>query len=211
MFIEAILLGLSTGTYCAMYCGPVLIPFLMGTEKVSHRRNGALTATFLASRLVMYFILGGIFGALGLLISDFFDPYLARRLSVYAYIFCGLSLLLNSLGVHFPWTQDGCKCKPLKRFSNDYVTAVFTGLAVGLHICPPMWTAIARSVFGGHGITGFFYLVFFYIGTLPFFIPLLGIPFLQKALPVLKKIARITQLLIGLYFLIFEGLLKIFF
>ena len=33
MILEAVLLGLSTGTYCAMYCGPVLIPFLFGTEK----------------------------------------------------------------------------------------------------------------------------------------------------------------------------------
>lgn len=211
MFIEAIILGLSTGTYCTMYCGPVLIPFLCGTEKISHKRNAALTGTFLASRLAMYFILGGILGTLGLLVSEFFDPYLARRLSVYAYLFCGLSLILNSFGVKFPWAKDGCQCKPLNRFANDYVTAVLTGLSVGLHICPPMWTAIARSIFGGNGISGLFYLVFFYIGTLPFFIPLLGIPFLQKAVPVLKQISRITQLLVGFYFFIFEGLIKIFF
>ncbi len=86
------------------------------------------------------------------------------------------------------------------------MTAVFAGLAVGLHICAPLWTAIARSVFLP-GMKGIFYLVFFYVGTLPLF----GIPFVQKMFPVLKRISRIAQLLIGFYFLIFEGLIKLFF
>lgn len=30
MILEAVLLGLSTGTYCAMYCGPVLIWIIFG-------------------------------------------------------------------------------------------------------------------------------------------------------------------------------------
>lgn len=213
MVIEAILLGFSTGTYCAMYCGPVLIPFLFGTEKQSYGRNAGLTGTFLLGRLAMYFILGAVFGGAGLLISEFFDPVMARRLSVYAYIFCGIVLLCNSFGVRFPWAknEDGCKCPKLKKIGNDWVTAALTGLAVGLHICPPLWTAICRSIFGGNGISGLFYFVLFYIGTLPFFIPLLGIPFMTKRVSVLKKVSRITQILVGAYFLIFNGLIPLFF
>lgn len=210
MILEAVLLGLSTGTYCAMYCGPVLIPFLFGTEKNSCRRNAGLIGLFLASRLAMYFVLGVALSAAGLLASEFFDPYFARRLSVCAYIFCGASLLLNSFGAKFPWEKDGCKCSSLKIAGNDFLTAVFAGFAVGLHICAPLWTAIARSVFLP-GMKGIFYLVFFYVGTLPFFLPLFGIPLVQKMFPVLKRISRIAQLLIGFYFLIFEGLIKLFF
>ena len=165
---------------------------------------------FLASRLAIYFVLGVALSAAGLLASEFFDPYFARRLSVCAYIFCGASLLLNSFGAKFPWEKDGCKCAGLKKLGNDFLTAVFAGLAVGLHICAPLWTAIARSVFLP-GMKGIFYLVFFYVGTLPFFLPLFGIPFVQKMFPVLKRISRIAQLLIGFYFLIFEGLIKLFF
>lgn len=211
MILEAVLLGLSTGTYCAMYCGPVLIPFLFGTEKNSCRRNAGLIGLFLASRLAMYFVLGVALSAAGLLASEFFDPYFARRLSVYAYILCGTALLLNSFGAKFPWKKDGCKCAGLKKLGNDFLTAVFAGFAVGLHICAPLWTAIARSVFFANRMKGIFYLVFFYVGTLPFFLPLFGIPFVQKMFPVLKRISRIAQLLIGFYFLIFEGLIKLFF
>lgn len=219
MIFEAILLGLSTGTYCAMYCGPVLIPFLCGTDKVSYKRNAALVGTFVGFRLVMYFILGAIFGAMGLLVQEFFDPVFARKLSIYAYIFCGLALLFNSLGVRFPWGQNsadsknpcGCKVPKLRKIGNDFVTAAFAGLAVGLHICPPLWTAIVRSIFGGNGIPGLFYFVFFYIGTLPYFLPLLGIPFVTKRVGIIKQIGRISQFIISIYFIVFTGLIPLFF
>lgn len=211
MFLEAILLGLSTGTYCAMYCGPALIPFLCGTEKISYRRNALLTGTFLISRLFVYFALGFFLTRLGILSAEFFDPYFARKLSVYAYIFCGASLLLNSFAVKFPWSKGKCRCSVLKIAGNDFLTAVFTGMAVGLHICAPLWTAIARSVFAESRTSGIFYLLFFYAGTLPFFIPVLGIPFAQKALPAVKRVSRIVQFLLGIYFLVLEGAVNLFF
>jgi len=214
MVIEAIMLGLSTGTYCAMYCGPVLIPFLCGSDKVSYKRNAGLVGTFLGSRLVMYFILGAVFGGLGLLVQTFFDPALARKLSIYAYIFCGISLLMNSLGLRFPWgceKHGGCKVPKLKHVGNDFVTAILAGLAVGLHICPPLWTALIRSVFGGNGVSGLFYFVFFYIGTLPYFLPLLGIPFITKRVAVIRQLGKITQFIISIYFIVFAGLIPLAF
>lgn len=214
MIFEALLLGLSTGTYCTMYCGPVLIPFLCGNEDLRYKRNAGLVGSFLGARLVMYFILGAIFAGIGLLVNEYMNPVIARQLSVYAYIFSGLVLLFNSLGIKFPWgcgEAGGCKSPKLKRVGNDWLTAILAGLAVGLHVCPPLWTAIIRSIFGGNGIPGLFYFVFFYIGTLPFFIPLLGIPFVTKRLPVLRRVARVTQFLVALYFIIILGLIPLFF
>lgn len=214
MIIEALLLGLSTGTYCTMYCGPVLIPFLCGNEDLRYKRNAGLVGTFLGARLVTYFILGAVFAALGYLVNEYMNPVLARDLSVYAYIFSGLALLFNSLGIKFPWgcgENGGCKSPKLSRIGNDWVTAVLAGLAVGLHVCPPLWTAMVRSIFGGNGMGGLIYFVFFYIGTLPFFIPLLGIPFVTKKIPVLRRVARVTQFLVALYFIIILGLIPLFF
>lgn len=206
MALEAILLGLSTGTYCAMYCVPVLAPFLAGGENPSYKRNGGLIGAFLGARLLTYFILGAAFAALGLLANEWMDPVLARKLSVAAYIVCGLALLANSLGAKFPW---GCQCcaPKLKRLGNDWAAAIVSGLAVGLHVCPPLWTAIVRSVFGGNGLPGFFYFVFFYVGTLPFFAPLFGIPFVTKRLPVIRNVARVAQFFVSLYFIFFLGVL----
>ena len=210
MILEAISLGLSTGTYCTMNCAPVLIPFLSGSEKVSYKRNSGLIGAFLGGRLVMYFILGAVFAGMGLLVNEFMDPVLSRRLSVYAYFFCGVALLINLLGGRFPWGCD-CKVKRVRHLGNDWVTAVVSGLAVGLHVCPPLWTAMLRSVFGGCGPAGFFYFIFFYLGTLPFFLPLFGIPFITKRALVIKRIARVTQFCISLYFMIFLGLIPMIF
>lgn len=210
MILEAISLGLSTGTYCTMNCAPVLIPFLSGSEKVSYKRNSGLIGAFLGGRLVMYFILGALFAGLGFLVNEYMDPVLSRRLSVYAYFFCGVALLINSLGGRFPWGCD-CEVKRVRHLGNDWVTAIISGLAVGLHVCPPLWTAMLRSVFGGCGPAGFFYFIFFYLGTLPFFLPLFGIPFIAKRALVIKRIARVTQLCIGLYFMIFLGLIPMIF
>ena len=127
MILEAISLGLSTGTYCTMNCAPVLIPFLSGSEKVSYKRNSGLIGAFLGGRLVMYFILGAVFAGMGLLVNEFMDPVLSRRLSVYAYFFCGVALLINSLGGRFPWRCD-CKVKRVRHLGNDWVTARRCGL-----------------------------------------------------------------------------------
>ncbi|MBQ0038950.1 MAG: sulfite exporter TauE/SafE family protein [Treponema sp.] len=200
MVLEAIALGFSTGTYCTMYCAPVLVPFLFSSEKDGFSRNAVLTGIFLGSRLLTYFILGIVLSCLGILAGEFFDPSFARKLSYYAYILCGLSLLFNSRCSH------GCK---FDRPSNDYVTAALTGLSVGLHICPPLWTAMFRTMTGGK--TGFLYMIFFYIGSLPYFIPYLGIPFAAVRVPVLKRIAGITKKLLAFYFMFFMGLMPLVF
>lgn len=197
-----------------MYCAPVLIPFLFGVQDLSQKRNLILTSLFLSGRFLMYMILGAVFAIAGILLEDFFNPVLARRLSQIAYILCGSVLLVNSLGVKFPWGNEAhgrCKCKKLRRVGNDSLTAILAGLSVGLHICPPLWTAIARSMFGGYGLSGFFYFIFFYLGTLPFFLPLLGVPILAKFAPVLRQIARISQLLLSVFFIIFAGIIPLLF
>lgn len=214
MFFESLLLGLSTGTHCTMYCAPVLVPFLLGAEKSLYKRNASLVGVFLLCRLATYFVMGAVFAALGFFVTEYLDPFFARRLSVFAYIFSGLSLLFNSLGIKFPWSKCGgehCKAARFRRIGNDWVTAILSGFAVGLHICPALWTAMLRSIFCGNGMKGLFYFVFFYIGTLPFFVPLLGIPFVTKRVSSLKRIARVTQFCISIYFLIFLGMIELFF
>lgn len=214
MIAEALLLGLSTGTYCTMYCGPVLIPFLIGTDRLTHKRNALLTITFLLGRFLMYCMLSLIFGSLGLLVGEFFNPLIAHKLSIFAYIITGVALLFNTLGIRFPWNEEkhhGCVAPKFKYIGNDFVTALFSGLGVGLHICPPLWAAMFRSVTGGNGISGLFFFVIFYVGTLPYFIPLFGIPFMKKIHKLLKPIARISQLLISIYFILFAGLIPLFF
>ena len=218
---EPFALGLSTGTWCVMYCAPVLLPFLLGRESLSHRKNISLIGLFLSGRLFSYIALGFALGLSGLLVLEFFDPVLARNLSSIAYIFCGLVLLSSGFAPRI-LARLGCgnktgetpRCTRRRIFSfvsGDRMTALFSGLCVGLHICPPFWTAAFRSASSGTPLGGAMYFLMFYIGTLPFFIPLLGIPFLSKHSGNFKRIARMTQVLVGGYFLVCVGLIPFLF
>jgi len=277
MIVEALALGLSTGTYCVMYCAPVLLPFLCGRENLTHKKNLSLIGLFLSGRLIAYAALGIILGAMGLLVTEFFDPVMARHLGAIAYVLCGIVLLasgfetrlvnhcrlacaakppvdtsakiipqhdyglacaakqpassndkkginqsnhcdaLRSDGLHSdPPHSNGLQSDPLRVrlvsfFTGDSMVALLSGLTVGLHICPPFWTALLRSVASGNPVIGALYFLLFYTGTLPFFLPLLGIPFFSPRLQQLRTIARITQILVGSYFLLLAGIVPLIF
>ena len=211
---EPLALGLSTGTWCAMYCAPVLLPFLFARENQSYRRNASLVGLFLAGRLVAYAALGIILSFAGLLVLEFFDPYLARRLSTIAYMACGAVLLANVFAGKASCGSTGSngscgskRSRLLGLAGNDHSAALLSGLCVGFHICPAFWAAAFRAVNSDTIVSGAAYFALFYIGTLPFFLPLLGIPFAGKKSPAFRKIALIAQILMGIYFIVFAGLI----
>ena len=229
---EPLALGLSTGAYCVMYCAPVLLPFLCGREGLTHKKNLSLVGLFLGGRLAAYAVLGFALGAAGLLVTEFFDPVMARYLASIAYMICGIVLLAGGFGLRLvsacrtsctakssadiakksdTVSSDPIRVRLVSFFTGDRMVALLSGLTVGLHICPPFWTAAVRSAASGNPVSGALYFLLFYIGTLPFFLPLLGIPFFSPRFPQLRKVARITQILVGVYFLILVGLIPFVF
>jgi sulfite exporter TauE/SafE len=212
---EPLALGLSTGTWCAMYCAPVLLPFLFAREKQGYRRNASLVGLFLAGRLVAYIALGMILSFAGLLLVEFFDPHLARRLSSIAYMACGAVLLASACaGRASCGSRASCpsrRSRLLSLVGNDHSSALLSGLCVGFHICPAFWVAAFRAVNSETVVSGAAYFLLFYVGTLPFFLPLLGVPLAGKRFATFKKIALVAQVLMGAYFIAFAGLIPFLF
>jgi hypothetical protein len=199
-----------------MYCSPVLLPFLCGRENLGHRKNAALLGLFLGGRLAMYAALALILGAAGLLGSEIFDPVLARFLSRRGFLICGLVLGASALLPRLARDRGRPCVQACARAAagpwGERGTALFSGLGAGLHLCPPFWIAAARciSAASSGGLAGpLAYFLLFYAGTLPFFLPLTGLPFFVGKLPFLRKSARICQALVGLYLFVFAGLLPI--
>ncbi|HOT62691.1 MAG TPA: sulfite exporter TauE/SafE family protein, partial [Treponemataceae bacterium] len=223
-----LLLGISTGTWCVMYCAPLTLPFLFGRENPTYRKNAGLVSLFLGGRLASYAIVGIALGALGVLATTAFDPILARKLSYGAFIITGAVLLLESVvpgmghkcaALH-DGTANGDSTTPavaprvgmIGRFiASDASVAALAGLGAGLHICPPFWAAAARAVSSANVASGAAYFLLFYAGTLPFFLPLLGIPFFSAKAPFVRRIARLAQLMLGIYFVVFAGLFPVVF
>jgi hypothetical protein len=54
MIQEGLLLGLSTGSFCAISCAPVAIPFIFSEKIDGWRQNARLVGLMLLGRLAAY-------------------------------------------------------------------------------------------------------------------------------------------------------------
>jgi hypothetical protein len=110
-------------------------------------------------------------------------------------------------------------CARLGRLYGLKRGAFAVGLLSGLNFCPPFFAAASRA-FAGHGpggpsaLGGLAYFALFYLGTSVFFLPLLGLPLLErlkggKAAESLRTVARIATLLLGIYFMVVLGVFRL--
>ncbi|HAP42599.1 MAG: hypothetical protein A2087_14670 [Spirochaetes bacterium GWD1_61_31] len=227
MNFEGFLLGLSTGSYCVMTCLPLALPSILA-EPAGHRANAARVGLFMLGRLLAYLAVGLLLGGLGTYAAGFLDPLHARRLQIASWLLSGAVLSLGGLLYHFPRLK---LCQLTARWWRPGRGLFLLGLAAGLSICPPFVAAAARlfgaglvapSLAGGADgaataggpLAGVWYFFSFYLGTSVWLIPLfaggwLASPRLANLRSGLKPVARGAMLLLGVYFLFFEGLLKI--
>ncbi len=211
--IESLLLGLSTGLFCAMYCVPPLVPMLCGRSEVTVWTTVKRTLWFLAGRFTTYAIIGALFARAGLIVSSFFDPVLASKLSVFGYIACGLVLIADyRLFIQGKRTVRCGRCTvTVPSSAGDSISPFVSGLSVGLHICPAFWTMLFLCLKSGSIIVSTAFFAAFIVGTLPFFLPVLGLPYVVNRIALLRRVAQFAQLLVAGYFLIFAGLIPLFF
>lgn len=203
MLGEAFLLGLTTGTYCAISCGPVALPFLFAEQPGSIRANARLVAWLLAGRLIAYLAVGFLLGALGSYSLRYIDPPVEHVLIALAYTAVGLVMLASGIRQNFPRLRI---CGLIGRLERPGRNAVLYGLFAGLAPCPPFFAAATR-VFGVQGgLGGALYFLVFFLGTSLFFLPLLGVHWIARRLTALRMVARLTLLLLGAFFLFFLGL-----
>jgi hypothetical protein len=203
--MEGFLLGLSTGTYCLTACAPIALPLFAG-EDPDARRNAGMLALFLSGRLAAYLAVGFLLGMIGAYAAGFVEPaFMHAALRVSAAI-SGLLLLLAA----FARNPGSLKlCELARSLFKPGAGAFVAGLATGLSLCPPFVAAAARVFSGGadSGIGGALFFLSFFLGTAVYFLPLLGVPFVTKRLPMVKTVARMTMFLLGAYYLLVIGAL----
>ena len=203
---EGLLLGISTGTACLAYCGPVLVPYLMA-EKRGISGNFHFLGLFLAGRLAAYMVVAMIAGFAGSVVIA--DIGIKQQLVGIAYI--ALSAVMLTYG--FVRFKEICLGKVGHRYRSVIyekypgLIPVAGGILTGVNICPPFLLAITQAAdSGGVGASVLFFLTFF-LGTTLYFVPL---PFIgainrSKSLPVIGRFAAIAAGAIYLY----KGLITI--
>lgn len=205
-FPEGFLLGLSTGAVCMAYCGPVLIPYLMG-EGNAIGRNAFNVALFLAGRLIAYVIIGIIAGILG---QAFFRPSPVKTIIMGA-IYIGLGTLLITYG--FYRFSEICLGKAQNKFDRiygrrwPYLVPLAGGVITGLNICPPFLLAITKAIDTGHVAASVWFFILFFLGTSLYFIPFPFIGFFRRQ-DILRIIGKFAAILAGLFYF-YRGLIML--
>lgn len=204
MLKEALLLGLSTGTYCAMFCAPVLLPFLFSEEIDSGKRNFRYVILFLLGRLAGYVIIGGVLGGIGAYALGYIDPVIERKVSGTAFLFIGIIMMIA--GIRFQ-NAGGKMCAAASKMFKPGAAALVLGLLTGLNLCPPFFAAASRVFMSDGGVCGgILYFLLFFVGTSVYFLPLFGIHLIKKNMNYVRMVSRFAMILLGVYFALVLGI-----
>jgi hypothetical protein len=189
--IQGLILGLSSGGICLLYCLPVLFPFLL-SEGEKTRINYLYLAEFMAGRLAGYILFSVAAWFYGQILLK--DPVVRETVFALSYIllsvFFGIYLLSKS--------DHACGLRFTGRFFTRFssagrITAPVMGFFTGLNLCPPFLLAFSDAAQKPGVVDSITYFVFFFVGTSVYFLPLpLAGIFRSKKIQVIGKMTALA-------------------
>ena len=186
-YVNAFLLGLSTGLFCFTYCAPVFLPQVLAEK--GKKYSWLIFAQFNLGRLTAYIIFGAVFGWLGANTHTQF-------LKTYSqWVLASLAILLIIYGLNLGHYHI-CGLKYFKNIRLPFVS----GFLLGVNICPPFLLALTYNFQTGGVLKGVLFFFFFFLATTLYFIPLTLLGYL-KPIPWLKYSARLAAIAVGLILL----------
>jgi sulfite exporter TauE/SafE len=198
MFQEGFILGLSTGAVCVAYCGPVLLPFILG-EGTTVINNTKSVGLFLGGRLVSYILVGFVSGILGLTIVQ---NSIQNRF-VFGIIYTVLAFFMIAYGFHrFREICLGQNQRKLQQKLSRWPLSIplAGGFVTGLNLCPPFLLAIIGAVETRQLSGSIVFFIMFFLGTSVYFIPMPFLGFFKRK-QVLQVIGKFAAILAGLLYL----------
>jgi len=202
---KALLLGLSTGLFCAGFCVPLVGPLLLSDEPVrrppifnpqsSVLRSASRVLLFLAGRLVAYLLFGLVFGALGGILSRVWGIKAVLLPLLYATL--GVLMIVYALVQSFPHIGF-CRALGQPVRSGWYIALV--GFLAGINLCPPFLLAVTTVMDIGGPLRGALFFFVFFLATSVYLLPLFFAGLVSRFASV-RFAGRVAAVLAGLYFL----------
>ncbi|MCD6270979.1 sulfite exporter TauE/SafE family protein [bacterium] len=191
LIIQPLLVGLSSGVFCGMYCFPFIAPILI-SEKRKLSQDFILLLKFIFGRLLGYIAFGALFGYLGEKITqDKFDLIASIVLIVLSAI-----LVLYTLG--FIKKKRSFCLKPKIKTKLP----ILMGFLMGINVCPPFLMSLVY-VFKLHNVLyGVIYFLIFFLATTIYFIPLGFLGYFNK-FKEFQAVGRISALIVGVSFFVY--------
>jgi sulfite exporter TauE/SafE len=191
-WVNAFLLGLSSGVFCISTCLPVMAP-VMGFRERKTAEHLRIFGQILMGRWGGYLLFGLFAGLAGERIgSASFD-----RLLNLPILMLSIILIYYSLGFLERPKTGFCMAGPAAWASKS---PMLMGFLTGINICPPFLMSLG-SVLSLHSLLkGALFFSLFFLGTTVYFIPLLGLGFMAKIREI-QLAARVGGVIAGLLFL----------
>jgi len=205
-YSSGFLLGLSTGVICLAYCGPVLLPYLMGEGKSISRNIGSVSL-FLMGRLLAYLIVALVAGIIG---STLLQPSRTKTVFI-AIVYMLLAVMLVLYGFHR--FREVClgRINHTASFSRirqwSLLFALAGGFATGLNFCPPFLLAITGAMETGNVAGSLLFFLMFFLGTSIYFIPMPFVGFFRRQ-QVLRIIGKFAAILAGIIYM-YNGMIML--
>jgi sulfite exporter TauE/SafE len=200
---KALLLGLSTGLFCAGFCVPLVGPLLLSDDRGcthrdvnrSIRHSASRVGLFLAGRLVAYLLFGLVFGALGGALSRVWGIKALLLPLVYAVL--GVMMIVYAVVQSFPHVGF-CRAVSPRIRSGWYLALV--GFLAGINLCPPFLLAVTTVMDIGGALRGALFFFVFFLATSVYLLPLLFAGLMSRFSAV-RFAGRVAAVLAGVYFL----------
>jgi sulfite exporter TauE/SafE len=196
---KALLLGLSTGLFCAGFCVPLVGPLLLSNENRSVRRSASRVGLFLAGRLVAYLLFGLVFGALGGALSRVWGIKAVLLPLVYATL--GVMMIVYAVVQSFPHIGFCRAVSP--RIRSDWYLVII-GFLAGINLCPPFLLAVTTVMDIGGALRGALFFLVFFLATSIYLLPLFFAGLVSRFSSV-RFAGRVAAVLAGVYFLYFAA------
>lgn len=192
---KAVLLGLSTGTYCAVSCLPLLVPTLFSRNQKHIGRISVSLIKFIAGRFVAYMAFGVIAGLTGVFLNEL-DLFQNIVIPAVYFIIGAIMVGYGITGIFKH--KNTCRVIDRKFQNSNYLFVL--GFLMGINFCPPFILAFGVAAEFMDLLKSLMFFTVFFIVTTLFFIPLIFSGFAAK-LRLINKIARYSSILAGLYFI----------
>ncbi len=189
--ISPLLLGLSTGVYCFVYCVPFIAPVMVSDEH-STRENLTMLLKFILGRLAGYLAFGALSGYLGSRLVGV-DWEMVTMIALAA---LSLILIVHALGLLGSSRSHACAL--VRRFNPEI--PFWMGLLMGVNACPPFLLSLTYVLTLQSTLKGIAYFFMFFIGTTVYFIPLFFLGYLNR-LKEFQLVGRVSAIVVGLIFL----------
>lgn len=197
---EALLLGLATGPVCLASCGPAVLPWMLA-QPAGVRQHGRQLSLFLAARLAGYLAFAAAVWFAGAAIPRSW----AGRSWIFGCVqlLLAVALLVYAAGwprLHRPIRARSAALVEIGETPQPRPSgALALGFLTGINLCPPFLVAGVRAAQLRSLPAALAFFLFFFIGTVVWFLPFLSLGFLRRT-PAVVTVARMVAVLLACWY-----------